>query len=92
MSDRAMLFLFSVFMVIASLGATVWLAVTGQATTVDGLFLALTCLLVALCFGLYLKFMISRALESLQPPAKPSKAPAPQKAAPTTSSQPVETS
>ena len=78
MSDRAMLFLFSVAVIIASLAAAGWLLATGQAGTVDGLFLLLTCLLVALAFALYVMFMIRRAMESLQPPAaaSPVKSPA----------------
>jgi hypothetical protein len=76
-SDRAILFLFSVFVEIASLAAAVWLLATGQAGTVDGLFLLLTCLLIALAFGLYLVFMIRRAME-----------PAP---APTSAAQPAKT-
>ena len=79
MSDRAILFLFSVFVEIASLAAAVWLLVTGQAGTVDGLFLFLTCLLIALAFGLYLVFMIKRAMEP---------APAPQPAKTATPAQP----
>jgi hypothetical protein len=78
MSDRGFAFLFSCLVILASLGATVWLVVTGQAETVDGLFLLLMCLTVAAAFGLYVKFMISRAMESLEPPAaKPAKAAAP---------------
>jgi hypothetical protein len=68
-SDRAILFLFSVCVEIASLGAAGWLLATGQAGTVDGLFLLLTCLLVAFAFGLYLVFMIRRAMESAPAPA-----------------------
>jgi hypothetical protein len=68
-SDRAILFLFSVAVVIASLAAAGWLLATGQAGSVDGLFLLLTCLLIALAFVLYLVFMIRRAMESLQAPA-----------------------
>ena len=64
MSDRGMLFLFSVLMVIRFAGGRVWLLVTGQAAYVDGLFLLLTCLLSALAFALYLMFMINRAKES----------------------------
>jgi TRAP-type C4-dicarboxylate transport system permease small subunit len=76
MSDRAFCFLFSCVVILASLGATGWLVVTGQAATVDGLFLALMCLTIALAFGLYVMFMIRRAMESLQQPAaKPAKAP-----------------
>jgi hypothetical protein len=82
-SDRAILFLFSVFVEIASLAAAVWLLATGQAGTVDGLFLLLTCLLVALAFGLYLLFMVRRAME----PA-PAPAPAAQTAKTTPAAQP----
>lgn len=75
MSDRAILFLFSCAVVIASLAAAGWLIATGQAGTVDGLFLLLTCLVTALAFALYLRFMIRRAMESLATPAsKPAKA------------------
>jgi hypothetical protein len=90
MSDRAGLFLFSIFMVIVGLAASGWLLVSGQAGSVDGLFLLLTCLLAALAFALYLMFMINRAKESLQPAPAPKAAakPAPKAA----TSQPVETS
>ena len=67
MSDRATLFLFSIFMIVVSLGAAAWLLVTGQAGTVDGLFLFLTALLSAAVFGLYVKFMIGRAMEVQKP-------------------------
>jgi hypothetical protein len=89
-SDRAILFLFSVVVEIASLAAAGWLLVSGQAASVDGLFLLLTCLLIALAFGLYLVFMIRRAMEPVAAPAaaKPAKAsasaPAQTKPAPAT--------
>jgi hypothetical protein len=67
MSDRAALFLFSIFMIVVSLGAAVWLFVTGQAGTVDGLFLVLTALLSAAVFALYVKFVIGRAMEVQKP-------------------------
>jgi hypothetical protein len=90
-SDRAILFLFSVVVEIASLVAAGWLLATGQAGSVDGLFLLLTCLLVALAFGLYLVFMIRRAMEpapAAAPPAKaPATAPAPAKPAPAPATQ-----
>ena len=85
MSDRAILFLFSVLVVIASLAAAGWLLATGQAGTVDGLFLLLTCLLIALAFGLYLAFMIRRAME---PEPTPAAAPAPQAAKTSPTAQP----
>jgi hypothetical protein len=64
MSDRGALFLFSLFMIVVSLGAAVWLLVTGQAGTVDGLFLFLTALLSVAVFALYVKFVIGRAMEA----------------------------
>ena len=94
MSDRAFCFLFSCVVILASLGATGWLVVTGQAATVDGLFLALMCLTIALAFGLYVMFMIRRAMESLQQPAaKPAKAPtatSPAKTAPLVAAEKTE--
>ena len=66
MSDRGFCFLFSCVVILASLCAAGWLAATGQATTVDGLFLLLTCLVVALAFALYVMFMIRRAMEPLE--------------------------
>lgn len=74
MSDRGFLFLFSVFMVAASLAATGWLLATGQAATVDGLFLVLTALLTAVVFALYVMYVIHRAMEAAaKPPAPPAK-------------------
>lgn len=67
MSDRGFLFLFSVFMIAASLGAAVWLGVTGQALTVDGIFMVITALITALAFLLYVVYLIRRAME---PPPK----------------------
>jgi hypothetical protein len=69
MSDRGLLFLFSILMVAAGLGTAVWLAITGQADTVDGLFLVLTSLAFAGAFGLYALFLIRRAMEATAKPA-----------------------
>jgi len=83
MSDRGFLFLFSILMIAGSLATAGWLLATGQAGTVDGLFLLLTALLIALVFALYVMFMIHRAMEAAKPAA-----PAPAaKAAPATASQ-----
>lgn len=96
MSDRGILFLFSLVVLMASLAAAAWLVISGQAGSVDGLFLLLTSLLVAFAFGCYLLFLVRRARASLVPaPEAVKKAgAAPPKAAPkaATSSQPVETS
>ena len=82
MSDRAFLFVFSVLMILAGVGTAAWLVASGQATTVDGLFLALTALLIAAVFALYVLFMIRRAMEAaIQPAAKPAKASAAKSAA-----------
>ena len=74
MSDRVWLFLFSILMILAGLGAAVWLVISGQALTMDGLFLILVALLVALVFALYIKFMIRTAIEAATKAAEPAKA------------------
>jgi hypothetical protein len=74
MSDRAWLSLFSIVMILAGLGGAVWLIITGQALTMDGLFLLLVALLVALVFALYVKFLIRTAMEAGNKPAAPAKA------------------
>jgi hypothetical protein len=84
MSDRGFLFLFSILMVLGGLGTAVWLFVSGQADTVDGLFMVLTALLVAAVFALYIKFMIGRAKEEVSKAATQ-----PAKAAPAASSKPT---
>lgn len=84
MSDRGFLFLFSIAMVLGGVGTAVWLGATGQAATVDGLFMTLTALLVALAFALYLRFMIKRAMEEVSKPAAQ-----PAKAATATASKPT---
>jgi hypothetical protein len=63
------LFLLSVLTIVAGLGAAVWLFATGQAGTVDGLFLVLTSLLMALVFALYVCYMIHRAMVAAAQPA-----------------------
>jgi ABC-type Na+ efflux pump permease subunit len=68
MSDRGFLFLFSIVMIVAGLGAAVWLFATGQAGTVDGLFLLLTALLIVFVFVLYVAYVIRRAMEAVTPP------------------------
>ncbi|MBI3472307.1 MAG: hypothetical protein HY013_13210 [Candidatus Solibacter usitatus] len=78
MSDRGVLFLFSLVMIAASLAACGGLILTGQAATVDGLFLLLTCGLVALAFALYLWFMVGQAMT---PSGTPKAAPAAKAAA-----------
>ena len=89
MSDRGALFLFSLFMIVASLGAVVWLLATGQAGTVDGLFLVLTALLAAAVFALYLKFVIGRALDAQAKPASPAAKPAAARPEPKAAPAPV---
>ncbi len=68
-SDRGVLFLVSVCVVLASLAAAAWLVVTGQAAYLDGIFLLVTCLVLAFAFGLYAASMLKRALRELQAPS-----------------------
>ena len=69
-------------MIVFGLGAAVWLFATGQAGTVDGLFMLLTALLIAVVFGLYVMYAIRRAMEAAaRPPAQTAKAGAPAAAA-----------
>lgn len=58
MSDRGLLVVFSLCVIVGCLSAAVWLAVTGQAAYIDGLFLMLSCLVLALAFGLYVRYVI----------------------------------
>ena len=69
MSDRGLLFLFSILMIVAALGGAGWLAASGQTLTVDGLFLTLTLLLTAVVFLLFVVFMVRRAMEAQVKPA-----------------------
>jgi len=64
MSDRGALFLFSLGVILACLIVAVWLAATGQAAYIDGLFLLLACLVIALAFGLYVRYIIKSAMAS----------------------------
>jgi len=83
MSDRGLLFLFSLLMIAAGVGSAAYLVATGQAGTVDGLFLVLTALLWALVFALYLIYMVRRAMEAAKgPAAQPAKAAAAKTAKP----------
>jgi hypothetical protein len=70
MSDGGFLFLFSLLMIVGGVATAAWLVVSGQAATVDGLFLAICALLVAAGFALYLKFLVRRAMVPPSPPSK----------------------
>jgi hypothetical protein len=74
MSDRGFLFLFSLAMIALGVAATGYLIATGQALTLDGLFLILTALLFAAGFALYLAYMVRRAMEVPKAPAAAAKA------------------
>lgn len=66
MSGRGWLFLLSLIAVLASLGVAGWLAATGQALSFDGLFLLLTCLVLAFAFGLYAGSLLKQAIRELE--------------------------
>lgn len=72
MSDRGLLCIFSLCVIAASLAVAVWLAATGQAAYVDGLFLLISCLVLALAFGLYVRYLV-RSVAAENPVATPSK-------------------
>ena len=76
MSDRGFLFLFSVLMILAGLASAVYLVATGQAGTVDGLFLVLTALLAVVVFAMYAMYLIGRAMEAAKGPAPAAAKPA----------------
>jgi len=69
-------------MILAGLASAVYLVATGQAGTVDGLFLVLTALLAAVVFAMYAMYLIGRAMEAAKGPAPAAAKPAaPAKAA-----------
>ena len=80
MLERVGVFLFSLLMVVGSLGVAVWLIATGQAVGVDGLFLILVCLVFALIFAICVFLLIKSGME-------PAKAPTAAKPAPTAQSK-----
>ena len=86
MSDRGFLFLFSLAMIAIGVAATGYLIATGQALTLDGLFLILTALLLAAGFALYLRYLIRQAMQS---PKASSAAPAAKAATQATANKPA---
>ena len=64
MLERVIVFVFSVLMVVGSLGGAVWLVATGQTAHVDGLFLLLVLLVFAASFAAALFSMIKTAMET----------------------------
>ena len=58
MSEQGWLFIFSSLMLLLSLGVAGWLVGAGSALSFDGLFLLLTCGVVALMCGLNIKFLL----------------------------------
>ena len=76
MSDRGFLFLFSILMILAGVASAAYLVATGQAGTVDGLFLVLTALLGAVVFAMYVMYAIGRAREAAKGPAAAAAKPA----------------
>jgi hypothetical protein len=58
MTERAVVFLFSLLVVVAALGTSGWLIASGQAAYLDGRFLIAACLVIALAFGLYVLVLV----------------------------------
>jgi len=63
MSDRGVLLLFSLGIIVAALGVAAWLIGTGQIAYIDGLFLLLSCLVLAAAFGLYVRYLIRSVMQ-----------------------------
>ena len=70
MSDRS-LFIISLCVIVACLGACGWMTVSGAIFSVDGLFLALMLGLLALAFALYVWFLIGRNIEEIEAERNP---------------------
>ena len=73
MSDRGILLLYSLGVILAALGVAAWLIRTGQTVYIDGLFLLLCCLVLILTFGLYVRYLIRSAMQAAAPPTGASK-------------------
>jgi len=54
-------------MMLAGLAVIGWLFATGQAGTIDGLFLVCSCAVIDLAFGLYLRWMLRSAISEVKP-------------------------
>ncbi len=91
MWERVAVFLFLVAMVAGSLGGAGWLVATGQAASVEGIFLVLVFLVLALVFGVAIYTMIRDAMEAAQPPPAASKPAATALAKPAQPTQPART-
>ena len=63
MSDRGVLLLLSLCVIFAALGVAAWLIGTGQIAYIDGLFLLLSCLVLAAAFGLYVRYLIRSVMQ-----------------------------
>lgn len=82
-SDRGALLLFSLIVIIGCLVVAVWLVANRQAAYIDGLFLMLSCLVVAFAFGLYVRYVIMSAIASRRAAAtEKASAAVPEKAVP----------
>jgi asparagine N-glycosylation enzyme membrane subunit Stt3 len=65
MLERLGVFLFSVFMVAGSLALAVWIVVSGQAAYVDGIFMLLVSLVLALTFTIIIS-VITGSLQAAE--------------------------
>jgi hypothetical protein len=79
--DRGWMFVFSLGVMVACLAVAVWLMATGQAAYVDGLFLLISSLVLALAFGLYLGYLIRGARDEAPGPKRVTSAAGVRKAA-----------
>ena len=64
MLERVGVFLLSVLLVAGSLGLAVWIIATGQAASMDGIFLVLVCLVFALVFSICAYLVVKAGLST----------------------------
>lgn len=81
MKERIAVFLFSLIMVVGSLATAAWMIATGQVVNMDGIFLFLVLLLLALVFFLCIASLLKGAKESAAQAATAKPAPAARAAA-----------
>ena len=89
-SDRGIVFLISALLVLVSLAVAGWLVVSGQVLSLDGIFLALSCLVLAFGFSLYVGFLVKQAMKELQAGSEPAKVKAPAAAPPKAAAAPAQ--
>ncbi|HYM12556.1 MAG TPA: hypothetical protein VEU62_17600 [Bryobacterales bacterium] len=69
MLERLGVLLFSTLLVAGSLAGAVWIIATGQLQGIDGIFLMLVCLVLALVFAIVAHSLVKNAMATATQPA-----------------------